>query len=322
MTLSSNNKEIHDILIIGFGSQAKSWALNLRDSGREVTIGLRSNSQSHALVSTLGFNSLNYDTQKLANYNFIVILTPDDTHKEILTSLNFKDEMFKQSFIYAHGHSVTYDRIGEALSQHQHLLLAPKAIASELRFAYETKSPLTAVVNCEDSALLKLAKDLGISVGPVISSFEEETICDLFSEQSLLCSVIPHAAKLSFEILIEHGHDPKIAYIECWHEVKLIADAMIKFGPSAFHGLISPNAFMGGEKAKSLIFDSNYRLKLKKLYDEIKSGQFADEILHTDFQKLLTQVISDSDKHEITKAYQSFGKKLLKANEEANNKKN
>ncbi len=149
-------------------------------------------------------------------------------------------------------------------------------------------------------------------------------MCDLFSEQSLLCSVFPHAAGLSFDTLIAKGHDPKIAYIECWHEVKLIADAMIKHGPSAFLGLISPNAFIGGEKAKSLIFDSDYQNKLNKLYDEIKSSQFADEIIHTDFQKQLSQVISDTEKLEITKVYQSFGKKLVKGEscEDANNQKN
>ncbi len=318
MTISSNKK---DILIIGLGSQAKSWALNLRDSSRCVEIGLRDNSSSKELANRMGFPVVAYDSTPLENYNFIIILTPDDTHKEILNSLKFLDNEYSQNFIYGHGYSVTYDGVKKLLNGHNHFLLAPKAIASELRFGYETKAPLTAVVDCEDENLLELARDLGISVGPVVGSFEEETICDLFSEQSLLCSVIPHAARLSFETLIARGHDPKIAYIECWHEVKLIADAMIKFGPSAFHGLISPNAFMGGEKAKSLIFDSEYQNKLDKIYDEVKSGQFAREILHTDFQKLLSQVISESDKLEITKVYKSFGKNLVK-NEETNDKKN
>lgn len=318
MTLCSNKTQIYDILIIGFGSQAKAWAMNLRDSARQVTIGLRTGSSSAALAKDMNFEVINYDQTDLENYNFVIILTPDDTHKEILTSLEFKDSTYKQNFIYGHGYSVTYDKVERLLPKHNHMLLAPKSIASELRFSYETKSPLTAVVDRDEEGLNQLAKDLGISVGPIMASFEEETICDLFSEQSLLCSVIPQAARLSFETLVKNGHNPEIAYIECWHEVKLIADAMIKHGPSEFLGLISPNAFMGGEMAKSLIFDENFQAKLNKIYENIKSGHFAQEIFHTDFQKMLSQVISETQKLEITEVYNNFGKALVKKNEEAN----
>ena len=319
MMTESSNKEI---LIIGFGSQAKSWALNLRDSNRNVSIGLRTNSSSIELAQSLNFNIVDIQSTPLSDYEFVIILTPDDTHKNILTSLKFSNKNTKQKFIYAHGYSVIYDSLQSLLPEHEHMLLAPKAIASELRFGYETKAPLTAVINKDassKSALLNLAKDLGITVGPVEGSFKEETICDLFSEQSLLCSVIPQAARLSFETLVAKGHNPEIAYIECWHEVKLIADAMIKHGPTSLLKLISPNAFMGGEKAKSLIFDKEYQEKLNKIYETIENGEFAREILHTDFQKQLTQVISEWNNLDITKVYKSFGKKLVHGNEEANN---
>lgn len=314
MMTDSNNQEI---LIIGFGSQAKSWALNLRDSNRKIKIGLRTDSKSINIAKDLGFDVIDIQSERLSHYEFIIILTPDDTHKDILTSLKFSHKNTKQKFIYAHGYSVIYDQLEKLLPDHEHLLLAPKAIASELRFSYEIKAPLTAVMNKGLSSelkgpLIKLAQDLGISVGPIESSFEEETICDLFSEQSLLCSVIPQAARLSFETLVQKGHSPEIAYIECWHEVKLIADAMIKHGPSSLLELISPNAFMGGEKAKSLIFDDSYQEKLNKIYKEIENGTFAHEILHTDFQKLLKQAIREWDNLEISKVYNSFGKKLVK----------
>ncbi|MFG1500832.1 hypothetical protein ABMA70_11560 [Halobacteriovorax sp. XZX-3] len=322
MMKNSSDNISNDILIIGFGSQAKSWSLNLRDSARPVTIGLRQGSSSIALANKMGFPTIDINNSKIANYEFIIILTPDDTHEEILTSLQFSDTNFKQRLVYGHGYSVMYQDLRSKLPSHEHFLLAPKAIASELRFGYETNAPLTAVVNCEDEKLLKLSKDLGISVGPIVASFEEETICDLFSEQSILCSVIPQAARLSFETLIAKGHTPEIAYIECWHEVKLIADAMIKFGPTEFMKLISPNAFMGGEMAKSLIFDDEYQNKLNKIYENIENGSFAREILHTDFQKQLSQVISEWNNLEITKVYNSFGKKLVHGNEEANNSQN
>ncbi|WP_419168850.1 NAD(P)-binding domain-containing protein [Halobacteriovorax sp.] len=322
MMTDSDNQEI---LIIGFGSQAKSWAMNLRDSKRNIHIGLRSNSSSIELANELGFKVLDIENLELPQYEFIIILTPDDTHKEILTSLKFSNKKSKQKFIYAHGYSVIYDELRKLLPHHEHMLLAPKAIASELRFGYETKAPLTAVINSDaesKDALRSLAKDLGITIGPIESSFREETICDLFSEQSLLCSVIPQAARLSFETLVNKGHSPEIAYIECWHEVKLIADAMIKHGPSALLKLISPNAFLGGEKAKSLIFDEGYQQKLHKIYNEIDNGQFAHEILHSDFQMQLKQAISEWDNLEISKVYQRFGKKLVHVNEKVNNEKN
>ena len=124
------------ILIIGFGSQAKSWALNLRDSGFEVHIILRKKSPSIKLVEKMGFKSLFFGEADLKAYSTFLMLTPDHTHENILKTYR-KDFLPQSIFIYAHGFSFCHGSFGETFPEFNHLLLAPKAIASEVRFQYE-----------------------------------------------------------------------------------------------------------------------------------------------------------------------------------------
>ena len=304
-----------DILIIGFGAQAKAWALNLRDSGREVVIALRKESKSIQIAKSMNFATLLLKSDEISNFENLLLLAPDDQHAPILASItSYLSE--DQNLFYAHGFSVTYENLNELYPQQNHILLAPKAIASEVRYAYETKSPLVAVTSEEYSndsgkeSLKKIIKDLGITVGPVVSSFKEETNADLFSEQSILCSLIPYGAKHSFEKLVEKGISPEIAYIECWHEVKLIADAMLKFGPLEFFKLISPNALMGGIKAKDKIFDANLLKTYESLWQDIESGKFFHATKECDFQKLQSEVLKEWNNHPLTEQFQEIGSKL------------
>ena len=306
----------NDILIIGYGAQAKAWALNLRDSKREVTIGLREASSSASLVKEMGFPTLTLSKDNISSYQNLIILTPDDQHSSILRSIS---SMFSedQNIFYAHGFSVTYEKLNELYPKQNHILLAPKAIASEVRYAYETKGPLTAASSVEHASsaqsqqsLKQLAKDLGINVGPLEVSFKDETYGDLFSEQSILCSLIPYGAKASFDKLKEKGISEDMAYIECWHEVKLIADAMLKFGPVEFFKLISPNALMGGEKARKQIFSPNLLKTYDNLYSDIESGKFFHDTKDFDFQKLKSDVIKEWSNHPLQDLYNKLGTKL------------
>ena len=285
-----NSKFTQDILIIGFGAQAKAWALNLTDSGRKVSIGLRSGSTSSKLVKNMGFEVIELNSPEISDFMFIINLTSDDQHKQVLQDLS-PLLVSEQVIIYAHGFSVTYQNLKELYPTQNHILLAPKAIASEVRFNYQCQSPLTGVLSTEflndkhlEEPVLQLAKDLGINVGPIRASFADETKADLFSEQSLLCSLIPYGAMHSFEKLISKGISHDLAYIECWHEVKLIADAMLKFGPKDFFELISPNALAGGELGRERIFNSNLLKILDDIYEDIESGNFFQTTQVTDFQ--------------------------------------
>jgi ketol-acid reductoisomerase len=305
-----------DIIIIGYGAQAKAWALNLKDSGRDITIGLRKDSSSKTLARDLGFKTLTLIEDSISDFQNIILLTPDDQHVSILESVatQLRDD---QNIFYAHGFSVTYEKLNEVYSKLNHILLAPKAIASEVRFNYETKAPLAAASSDEfilseqaKLALQNLANDLGINVGPLKVSFKDETYGDLFSEQSILCSLIPYGAKASFDKLKEKGINEEMAYIECWHEVKLIADAMLKFGPAEFFKLISPNALMGGEKARQLIFDAKLLKVYDDLYADIESGKFFHDTKVFDFQRLKSNVIKEWEEHPLQQLYNKLGTKL------------
>lgn len=307
-----------DILIIGYGAQAKAWALNLKDSARNVTIGLRKDSSSLALAKEK-FETLVLEEEALSEYQNIILLTPDDQHASVIEKVSnqFRED---QNIYYAHGFSVTYEKLAEKYPKQNHLLLAPKAIASEVRFNYETKGQMAAAISSEFShseqskkAHHQLIKDLGVTV-EIAVSFKDETYGDLFSEQSILCSLIPYGAKASFDKLVEKGISPEMAYVECWHEVKLIADAMLKFGPKEFFGLISPNALMGGEKARQQIFDAKLLKIYDDLYSDIESGKFFQDSKVFDFQRLKSDVINEWDNHPLQELYEKIGTQLRPRN--------
>lgn len=306
------------LVIIGYGSQAKAWALNLRDSKREVIIALRANSNSTLDVAKLGFKTIDLASSELKKFSNYVMLTPDHTHIDILKE-NYEFMPDGATVTYAHGFSFLQGKLNESFPRLNHLMLAPKAIASEVRFQYETGGKLAAAYSTEASRdknqhtnyIMELAKDLGITAGPYCSNFEEETYADLFSEQSILCSLLPYAAMHSFNKLREKGIQQEIAYLECWYEVKLIADAMVKMGPQKFFKLISPNALLGGEKAQQLFFDKGYQEKLNSLLDDIWNRKFFQECEETDMDKLREDILARWDKEEICKVHERLSAQLL-----------
>jgi len=308
------------ITIIGFGSQAKAWAMNLRDSGRSLQIALRNNSPSLKIAQKMGLTTVDLAEEQTDSQIFI-LLTPDHTHIDILNQL--KETISAGAmFIYAHGFSYHKENFKTAFAQWNHCLLAPKAIASEVRFQYETQGKLGAVYSVEDLSspadkelsrtyLLALAKDLGITGGPYEGSFAEETIADLFSEQSILCSILPYTAYMSFTKLIEKGVKEEIAYMECWLEVKLIADAMVKMGPHKFFELISPNALIGGEKGRKILLDAGYEKKLDQLLEDICDKKFYAEVDHTDFAKIKDQTLTFWKGTQLSNVHERIAKDLL-----------
>ena len=302
-----------NIAIIGFGNQAKAWAMNLRDSGWKVKIGLRPTSNSMALASELGFETFNY-TETNSEKNF-AILTPDDTHFDVVKTIGEYNK--NATFIYAHGFGLLYTELQTQFNEANHLLLAPKAIASELRFQYETKGKNGGVYSFEglkDKGLeewsLALGKDLGLN-SLHEATIEHETKADLFSEQSLLCSVLPYAALYSFKQLREAGISKEVAYFECWYEVKLIVDTLIKIGPEKFFNLISPNALIGSEIGRSAIFTDHYFIALNNIYNHIQSGEFEKQLKNVNIDQVRKDVLKFWQKEELTTLHQTMQKELF-----------
>jgi ketol-acid reductoisomerase len=277
------------LTIIGFGNQAKSWALNLRDSGFPLRVALRVDSPSRETAALMGFNVVDLGSEDFYTDNAFALLTPDLSHDEFMVS---HGKLLNEGAIilYAHGYSLIKHDFHKCYPKLQHVLFAPKAIGSELRTQYQINGKLGAVYSLEHCKgqsletlawLKELSVALGINIGPFSTTFRHETQADLYSEQGLLCSLIPYAASEMFENLVEKGIEPELAYFECWHELKLIVNAMVEEGPIGFFDLISPNALIGSEKGYQKLFHEGFRQNLKSLLTEIQNGTFDTELQNT-----------------------------------------
>ena len=282
------------ITIIGFGNQAKSWALNLKDSGFPFRVALKPDSPSIDAVVALGIEVVEIGSPRFFEDKAFALLTPDHTHSEFM--MTYGHLIHEESVIlYAHGFSMIKNHFQSQFSHLKHVLFAPKSIGTELRRQYELKGKLGAVYSLEfisgDTShlevwLFKFAKALGINMGPYKSSFKRETEADLYSEQGLLCSLIPYTASAMFTHLVESGAEPELAYFECWHELKLIVNAMVDKGPEGFYDLISPNALIGSEKGYQRLFTPGFESNLKSLLTESQDGTFNKELEESSVEDL------------------------------------
>jgi len=265
------------LTILGFGSQAQAWCKNLILEGWDLSVMLRQTSPSFAFAQQLNFKIIKMEQSEFPETKAVALLAPDHLHLEILKDLAPKLSI-GTVIILAHGYSYAAFDLPGLFPNLKFALLAPKAIASELHGRKLSKKSLAAVWDASDDdqvekMLFSLMKDLGITY-QVKASCEEETKADLFSEQTILCSLLPYGAKLAFDHLIEKGINPELAFIECWMELKLIADAMVEKGPEAFFQLISPNALIGSSKARDQLLGSHYQKNLHQLYSDIEDGNF------------------------------------------------
>jgi len=305
------------LVMIGFGSQAKAWALNLRDSGFKILVALRESSPSAKLVKSLNFESLVLGKDAFPEACSLLLLIPDHAHEEFLKK-HSSSISAGTKIIYGHGYSVLKSQLHITYPKFSHLLLAPKAIASEVRYQYETKGKLGAVysdeyaLNKEDKDFLfELARAIGITAGPFLASFEEETRADLFSEQGLLCGLIPYASLACYNKLREKGIPKEVAYMECWLETKLICDAMVKMGPENFFNLISPNALIGGEKAQKQLVSGAFKETLDGLIEDIWDKKFFKECDETDFKQLQSEVLEYWKSQELSSTHDLLSKDLF-----------
>lgn len=303
------------LTILGFGNQAKSWAQNLKDSGARVRIALRADSRSREICAGLGYQVVTIGDEEFFEDAIFALLTPDDTHHKVLERIGKK---FKSGsvLLYAHGYSSLTHHFPELYPDLKHILFAPKAIGTALREEYLRKGKLGAVYSLEhikpeqkkemEEFILDFAKCLGITMGPFSTTFEKETKADLFSEQGLLCSLLPYVAQEMFETLIEDGVEKELAYFECWHELKLIAGAMVDAGPDAFFRLISPNALIGSEKGQKNLLTKEFKKNLRSLYAEIKSGAVNKDFESTDTAELRETISTRWKKSQLQKTFDSL----------------
>ncbi|WAH38184.1 ketol-acid reductoisomerase [Alicyclobacillus dauci] len=268
------------IAVIGYGSQGHAHALNLRDSGFDVVVGLRPGSSWERAVED-GFMVLPVG-EAVEEADVIMILLPDERQvavyeQEIRPYLNSS-----KALVFAHGFNIHFTQI-EPPSDVDVFMVAPKGPGHLVRRVYEADGGVPALVavaqNASGQALeLALAYARGIGAaraGVLTTTFREETETDLFGEQAVLCGGLSALIKAGFETLIEAGYQPEIAYFECLHEMKLIVDLIYEGGLEYMRYSISDTAQWGDFTTGPRIVTDETRAEMKRILSDIQTGKFA-----------------------------------------------
>jgi ketol-acid reductoisomerase len=269
------------VAIIGYGSQGHAHALNLKDSGVEVRVGLPANSKSIDKAKKAGLE-VNTVSDAAAWADVIMILTPDhsqgDTYKnDIAPSLKAG-----KTLMFAHGFNIRFGTITPP-ADIDVSLVAPKAPGHRVREVFTEGGGTPGLVAIHQDAsgkaldlALSYAKGIGCTrAGVIQTTFAEETETDLFGEQAVLCGGASALVKAGFETLVEAGYQPEIAYFECLHELKLIVDLMYRGGLAYMRYSISDTAEYGDYTAGPRIVTDATRAEMKKMLKEIQNGTFA-----------------------------------------------
>jgi ketol-acid reductoisomerase len=269
------------IAIIGYGSQGHAHALNLRDSGLNVVVGLPPASKSRAKAEAAGLRVLNVsDAAKEADV--IMVLVPDHLQGEIYRN-DIAPHMTKgKTLMFAHGFNIHFNEI-KPPAEVDVSMVAPKAPGHRVREIFTEGSGVPALVAVAQDAsgkalenALAYAKALGsLRAGVIETTFKEETESDLFGEQAVLCGGAAELIRAGFETLTEAGYAPEIAYFECLHELKLIVDLIYEGGLGYMRYSISDTAEYGDYTRGPRIVNDQTRAEMKKILKEIQSGEFA-----------------------------------------------
>ncbi len=271
------------IAIIGYGSQGHAHALNLKDSGADVRIGLHAGSKSKAKAEADGLRVLSVaDATKEAN--IIMIVIPDPIQGNVYEAEIAPNLKAGDTLMFAHGFNIRFGFI-QAPANVDVSMVAPKAPGHRVREVFKEGSGVPALVAIHQDAsgkalanALAYAKGIGSArAGVLQTTFAEETETDLFGEQAVLCGGASELVKAGFETLVEAGYQPEIAYFECLHELKLIVDLMYQGGLSYMRYSISDTAEWGDYKSGQRIVTDETKQAMKKILAEIQSGAFAEE---------------------------------------------
>lgn len=273
------------IAIIGYGSQGHAHALNLKDSGLNVIVGLYPGSKSTAKAEAAGLTVKNVaDAAKAAD--LIMILLPDEVQKTIYKNEIEPNLEAGNVLAFAHGFNIHFGQVVPPANIDV-VMVAPKGPGHLVRRTYEQGEGVPALFAVYQDAsgqardrALAYAKGIGGTRGGVLeTTFREETETDLFGEQAVLCGGLSALIKAGFETLIEAGYQPELAYFECLHEVKLIVDLVVEGGLAKMRDSISNTAEYGDYTRGPRIVTEQTKAEMKKILSEIQSGQFAREFV-------------------------------------------
>jgi ketol-acid reductoisomerase len=271
------------IAVLGFGSQGHAHALNLRDSGFDVRVGLRAGSASWPEAEAAGLRVLE-PGDAVAEANVVMVLLPDTSQAAVYATDIARNLKAGDMLMFAHGFNIHFGTIAPPEGVDV-TMIAPKGPGHLVRRTYEEGIGTPALVAVHQDATGKaldraLAYAAGIGVakaGVIQTTFKEETETDLFGEQAVLCGGASSLVQSGFETLVAAGYQPEIAYFECLHELKLIVDLMYEGGLSWMRYSISDTAEYGDYTRGPRVIDDEARAEMRRILDEIQSGQFAKE---------------------------------------------
>jgi ketol-acid reductoisomerase len=273
--------EGRQITILGYGSQGRAHALNLKDSGHNVVIGARANGGSFAKAEADGF-VVQEPTEAVKGAAIVAILTPDTSQAALYAQVESGIDQ-GAALLFAHGFNIHFGQI-QPRDDLDVVLIAPKGPGDLVRRQYEEGHGVPCLVAvAEDSTgnALKLALAYadgigGARAGVIETTFAEETETDLFGEQAVLCGGATELIVAGYDTLVKAGYQPEVAYYEVMHEMKLIVDLLHEGGIAKMHNFISETAAWGDLISGPRVIDEHARAKMQDILTDIQDGTFAN----------------------------------------------
>jgi len=269
------------VAIIGYGSQGHAHALNLKDSGIQVVVGLYEGSRSAEKAKADGLEVLPV-SEACAKADWIMILLPDEAQKSVYAE-EIAPHLSKGKVLsFAHGFNIRFGLIVPPADVDV-VMIAPKGPGHTVRWEYQNGQGVPCLFAVQQDAsgqaralAMAYAKAIGgTRAGILETNFKEETETDLFGEQAVLCGGLSELVKAGFETLVEAGYQPELAYFECLHEVKLIVDLMVKGGLTAMRDSISNTAEYGDYVSGPRLINAETKAEMKRILSDIQDGTFA-----------------------------------------------
>ncbi|NDU88856.1 MAG: ketol-acid reductoisomerase [Ferrovum sp.] len=273
------------VTIIGYGSQGHAHANNLKESGVDVTVGLRAGGASWKKAETAGLK-VKEVAEAVAGADLVMILLPDESQPEVYRDAIAPNLKVGAALAFAHGFNIHFGQITPRADVDV-IMIAPKGPGHLVRSTYTQGGGVPSLIAVHQDASGR-ARDLALSyasangggrAGVIETSFREETETDLFGEQAVLCGGATALVQAGFDTLVEAGYAPEMAYFECLHELKLIVDLMYEGGISNMRYSISNTAEYGDLTRGPRIVTEETRAEMKRILKEIQTGQFAKEFI-------------------------------------------
>ena len=269
------------VAIIGYGSQGHAHALNLKDSGIDVTVGLRKDSSSWKKAENAGLKVAEVE-EAVKQADLVMILTPDEFQKQLYNDVIEPNIKQGATLAFAHGFSIHYNQVVPRKDLDV-IMIAPKAPGHTVRNEFATGGgipDLIAVYQDASGQAKQVALSYAMGVGGgrsgiIETTFKDETETDLFGEQAVLCGGAVELVKMGFETLVEAGYAPEMAYFECLHELKLIVDLMYQGGIADMNYSISNNAEYGEYVTGLEVINDQSREAMRNALKRIQSGEYA-----------------------------------------------